>query len=296
MTRPRPSIGPALAGAVDLSALKRPAASGEAAPAPGGPNVTEVTEANFEAEVLVRSGQVPVVVVLWSPRSDASAQLTETFADLASADGGKWSLAAVNVDTTPRIAQMFGIQAVPTVVALAGGQPIASFQGPQPPEQLRRWVDSLLEATAGKLSGSGEEAEQVDPALAQARAHLDQGNFDEALKAYEAILEAQPNHPEAKGAVRQIGFLQRATAQRPDAVEVADAAPDDIEAAFAAADVEILAQQVSAAFDRLIALIKRTAGDDRTKVRARLIELFELFDPADPEVIAGRRNLANALY
>ncbi|ABK69619.1 tetratricopeptide repeat protein [Mycolicibacterium smegmatis] len=296
MTRPRPSIGPALAGAVDLSALKRPAASGEAAPAPGGPNVTEVTEANFEAEVLVRSGQVPVVVVLWSPRSDASAQLTETFADLASADGGKWSLAAVNVDTTPRIAQMFGIQAVPTVVALAGGQPIASFQGPQPPEQLRRWVDSLLEATAGKLSGSGEEAEQVDPALAQARAHLDQGNFDEALKAYEAILEAQPNHPEAKGAVRQIGFLQRATAQRPDAVEVADAAPDDIEAAFAAADVEILAQQVSAAFDRLIALIKRTAGDDRTKVRTRLIELFELFDPADPEVIAGRRNLANALY
>lgn len=296
MTRPRPSIGPALAGAVDLSALKRPAASGEAAPAPGGPNVTEVTEANFEAEVLVRSGQVPVVVVLWSPRSDASAQLTETFADLASADGGKWSLAAVNVDTTPRIAQMFGIQAVPTVVALAGGQPIASFQGPQPPEQLRRWVDSLLEATAGKLSGSGEEAEQVDPALAQARAHLDQGNFDEALKAYEAILEGQPNHPEAKGAVRQIGFLQRATAQRPDAVEVADAAPDDIEAAFAAADVEILAQQVSAAFDRLIALIKRTAGDDRTKVRTRLIELFELFDPADPEVIAGRRNLANALY
>lgn len=296
MTRPRPSIGPALAGAVDLSALKRPAASGEAAPAPGGPNVTEVTEANFEAEVLVRSGQVPVVVVLWSPRSDASAQLTDTFAELASADGGKWSLAAVNVDTTPRIAQMFGIQAVPTVVALAGGQPIASFQGPQPPEQLRRWVDSLLEATAGKLSGSGEEAEQVDPALAQARAHLDQGNFDEALKAYEAILEGQPNHPEAKGAVRQIGFLQRATAQRPDAVEVADAAPDDIEAAFAAADVEILAQQVSAAFDRLIALIKRTAGDDRTKVRTRLIELFELFDPADPEVIAGRRNLANALY
>lgn len=296
MTRPRPSIGPALAGAVDLSALKRPATSGEAAPAPGGPNVTEVTEANFEAEVLVRSGQIPVVVVLWSPRSEASAQLTETLAGLAAADGGKWSLAAVNVDTTPRVAQMFGIQAVPTVVALAGGQPIASFQGPQPAEQLRRWVDSLLEATAGKLAGTGEETEQVDPAVAQARAHLDQGNFDEALSAYEAILESQPNHPEAKGAVRQIAFLQRASSQRPDAVEAAAAAPDDIEAAFAAADVEILQQQVSAAFDRLIALIKRTAGDDRTKVRTRLIELFELFDPADPEVIAGRRNLANALY
>jgi putative thioredoxin len=66
--------------------------------------------------------------------------------------------------------------------------------------------------------------------------------------------------------------------------------------AFAAADVEILQQDVAAAFDRLIALIKRTAGDERTKVRTRLLELFDLFDPTDPVVIAGRRNLANALY
>ena len=76
----------------------------------------------------------------------------------------------------------------------------------------------------------------------------------------------------------------------------ADAAPDDIEAALAAADVEILQQNVAAAFDRLIALVRRTAGDDRTAVRTRLVELFDLFDPADPDVIAGRRNLANALY
>ena len=87
--------------------------------------------------------------------------------------------------------------------------------------------------------------------------------------------------------MRQIAFLARATAQHPDAVAAADAAPDDIEAAFAAADVEILQQNVAAAFDRLIALVRRTAGDERTSVRTRLIELFELFDPADPEVIAG---------
>jgi putative thioredoxin len=57
-----------------------------------------------------------------------------------------------------------------------------------------------------------------------------------------------------------------------------------------------LQQDVIAAFERLISLVKRTAGDERTAVRTRLIELFDLFDPADPQVIAGRRNLANALY
>lgn len=295
-------MGPGLAGAVDLSALKQPPPARDGAvPAAGGLGGVEVTEANLEAEVLVRSSQVPVVVLLWSPRSEASAQLGDALAQLADADGGKWSLATVNVDAVPRVAQMFGVQAVPTVVALAAGQPLSSFQGPQPPEQLRKWVDSLLNATAGKLgeagdAGDAEEPEHVDPELAQARAHLDAGDFDAALTAYQALLDANPNDPEAKGAVRQIGFLQRATAHRPDAIAVADAAPDDIDAAFAAADVDVLQQNVAGAFDRLIALIKRTADDERTKVRTRLIELFDLFDPADPEVIAGRRNLANALY
>lgn len=291
-----------MAGAVDLSALKQRAtapregaAPGASASAPGG---VEITEANFEAEVLVRSNELPIVVLLWSPRSDSSIQLGEVLSGLAAADAPKWSLATVNVDTVPRVAQMFGAQAVPTVIALAAGQPLSSFQGVQPPEQLRRWVDSLLEATAGKLGGAGdaEEPEQVDPEVEQARAHLDNGDFDAARAAYQAILDANPNHVEAKGAVRQIGFLQRATAHPRDAEAIADASPDDIEAAFAAADVEILQQNVEAAFARLTGLVKRTAGDDRTKVRTRLIELFDLFDPADPEVIAGRRNLANALY
>ena len=285
-----------MAGAVDLSALKQPPppADGGGA-APGG---LEVTEANIETEVLVRSNQVPVVVLLWSPRSEASAQLGDVLVQLEAADQGKWSLATVNVDAAPRVAQMFGVQAVPTVVAVAAGQPLSSFQGLQPPEQLRRWVDSLLNATAGKLGSGdgGDEPEQVDPELAQAREHLDAGDFDAALTAYQSLLDANPNHEEAKGAVRQIGFLQRATSRAPGAIVAADAAPDDIEVAFAAADVEVLQQDVAAAFDRLIALIKRTAGDERTKVRTRLIELFELFDPADPEVIAGRRKLANALY
>lgn len=287
-----------MAGAVDLSGLKQRAQqpAGGGATAPGGG--VEITEANFEAEVLVRSGQVPVVVVLWSPRSDASVQLAEVLAALAADDNGKWSLATVNVDVVPRVAQMFGIEAVPTVVALAGGQPLASFQGVQPPEQLRRWVDSLLQATAGKLSGSADSEEEaaVDPALAQARELLESGDFAAAAAAYQAILDADPQHAEAKGALRQMTFLERATAHSPDAVAAADAAPDDIEAAFAAADVQILNQDVVPAFDRLIALVRKTTDDDRTRVRTRLIELFELFDPADPDVITGRRNLANALY
>jgi putative thioredoxin len=293
-----------MAGAVDLSALKQRAqrstpASGDATKAgTAQPVGIEITEANFEDEVLIRSNEVPVVVLLWSPRSDVCRQLADMLSDLAACDDGKWSLATVNVDTVPRLAQIFRVQVVPTTLALAAGEPLSSFQGMQPADQLRRWVDSLLSATAGKLSGTtvSEEATDVDPALAHARQRLDDGDFAAALDSYQAILQADPDHVEANGAVRQITFLMRATAQRADAVAVADAAPGDIAAAFGAADLQILNQDVRAAFDRLIALVRGTSGDQRSSVRTRLIELFELFDPADPDVIAGRRNLANALY
>ena len=154
-----------MTGAVDLSGLKQRAQQGSAGGAPGG---VEVSEANFEAEVLVRSGEVPVVVLLWSPRSDVCIQLADALAALAAADAGTWALATVNVDTAPRVASMFGVEAVPTVVALAGGQPLASFEGAQPPDQLRRWVDSLLAATAGKL---GSEAASADQSSASPAGH-----------------------------------------------------------------------------------------------------------------------------
>jgi putative thioredoxin len=258
----------------------------------------EITEDNFEEQVIVRSDEVPVVVALWSPRSEACVELVDALSELAAADNGKWSLATVNVDVAPRVARIFGVDAVPTVVALAAGQPLSSFQGVQPADQLRRWLDSLLSATDGKLKGSGDSVDsaEVDPELAQAREQLDAGDFAAAKQSYQAVLDANPGSVEAKGAIRQIDFLARATEQRPDAVAVADAAPGDIAAAFAAADVQILNQEVSAAFERLITLVRSTSGDERTSVRTRLIELFELFDPADPEVVAGRRNLANALY
>lgn len=292
-----------MAGAVDLSGLKQraqqpPPGAGATSAAEGAPGVTAITEANFEAEVLLRSEEVPIVVVLWSPRSDACVQLVDILSGLAAEDNGKWSLGTVNVDVAPRVAQIFGVDAVPTVVALAAGQPISSFQGMQPPEQLRGWLDQILSATAGKLRGPGNSAgaDEVDPELAAAREQLEAGNFEAARGSYQAILDANPGSAEAKGAIRQIDFLMRATAHSPDAIAAADAAPGDIDAAFAAADVQILNQDVSAAFERLTALVRSTSGDERTRVRTRLIELFELFDPADSEVVAGRRNLANALY
>lgn len=103
----------------------------------------EITEANLEEEVLLRSTRSPVVVLVWSPHSETSVQLGISLANLADEDGGKWSFATVNLAKDRRAARMFGVQGVPTVVAVVAGEPVSNFAGPRRPDQLRKWIDSL---------------------------------------------------------------------------------------------------------------------------------------------------------
>src|SRR5690606_27915860 len=143
---------------------------------------------------------------------------------------------------------------------------LADFEGAQPEAQVRQWLDAVVDAVAGKLEGGPAEApEQEDPRFVAAEDALERGDFEAAEAAYEAILAAEPNNTEAKAALRQLKFLARAQQVPESAIETADADPGNVDAAIAAADLELLGQQPEAAFDRLIAVVKRTAGDDRTK-------------------------------
>lgn len=288
-----------MSGAVDLSALKQPPAAPGGAPAAAAGNHT-VTEADFEAKVIRRSAQVPVVVALFSQRSAGSVELVRTLERFNAEDGGSWDLAVIEAEANMNIVQALRVQGIPTVIAVAGGQPLADFEGAQPDPQVRQWLDAVMDATAGKLEGdpgaTPAEPEVEDPRFVDAEDKLSEGDFAGAEAAYEAIIAEEPGNEEAKAALRQLRFLTRAQQLDPAVVATADADPANLDSALDAADVEMFEQRPEAAFDRIIAVIKRTAGDDRTKARTRLLELFELFDPAEPFVIAARRKLAAALY
>ncbi|MGW0889998.1 thioredoxin [Saccharopolyspora sp. NPDC002578] len=306
----------AMAGAVDLSALKNkadnasrpPAANGHAddAAATGTPAVIDVTEATFQAEVVDRSMQVPVVVDLWAEWCGPCKQLSPVLERLAQESGGTWVLAKVDVDANPRIAQLFQVQSIPTVIAIAGGQPVEAFAGAQPEPQIRQWITALLDAlreqlpgiqAAEQAAGAAEvEEEPEDPRFTAAEEALDNGDFAAAETAYRQILEAEPNNEQAQAALAQVRFSARAENADPAAIERADAAPDDLDAQLAASDAELATQQVEAAFDRLVRTVKRTSGDDRNRVRQHLIDMFELFPDGDPRVTNARRALASALF
>jgi putative thioredoxin len=299
----------ALSGAVDLSALKARAdpAGRRDAPAGGGNKwFLDATEGSFQTDVVDRSMQVPVLVDLWASWCDPCKKLSPVLERLAEAGGGAWVLAKVDVDANPRIAQLFGVRSLPTVVAIAGGQPVDAFTGAQPEPQVKQWITALLNALRDQLPGirnaeqggsvAQPEAEPEDPRFSAAEAALAAGDYATAEAAYQQILAAEPANEQARVALAQVRFLTRAESVDPSAVARADAAPGDVDAQLAAADAEVAAGQPERAFERLVSAVRRLAGDDCDRARAHLVELFELFGLDDPRVTSARRALARALF
>lgn len=274
-------------GAVDLSGLSaRP-------PAADVPGVVDVTEANF-AEVIQRSAEKPVVLTLWSAADPASSSVTSLLVELAGELANQLVVGRVDVSRAPQVAQAIGSQTGATVAAVVRGQAV-----PLPPldgatrEQLRVLLEQVVTMAAENGVGAAEPAESAPPPrLQEANDALARGDLAAAAAEYSAALTADPRDGEARAGLARVELRQRTeAAPAPQAP-----AADDVDAQLAAADHEVVAGEVAAAFERLLALVRRTQGAERDRVRTRLVELFTAVGDADERVLAARRNLASALY
>ncbi|GAA3511735.1 tetratricopeptide repeat protein [Aeromicrobium panaciterrae] len=293
-------------GAIDLSALKQPAVR-PAAPG-GGSYVVDITEQNFQSAALEASMQHVVVLSLWSPRSPQSADFNGVLAKVTGTFDGQIVLAQVDVDANPAIAQALEAKAVPLVVGLVKGQPVPLFQGTVDEAEVMRFFSELVRvaaengvtgraAAAGAPSDGGEDEEPADPRFAAADEAFGAGDYATAVSEYQKLLAQYPADAEIGERLAGVKLLSRTQGVDLQAARKAAAdAPDDLEAQMLVADLDVSGGHVDDAFDRLIQLVKRTAGDERETVRERLIELFTVVGTADPRVATARRTLASALF
>ncbi len=291
---------PLRGGAIDLSALKP-----TPPPPPGSSWVVDVDDRTFEPLISL-SMQHPVVVELWSPRANG-AKLSDDLRALAHEAGGRYLLARVNVDEAKGVAQALGVQAVPMVVGVIGGQLAPLFQGTTEKTIAKTAIDELLRvAAANGLTGraqpvpaTGDAAQPAgpDPRFEAADAALAAGDFERAVEEFDALLAANPADAEAAAGRAQARLLVRVQTTDPQAVvAAAQASPDDPDAQLPMADLELAAGNLDAAFERLLGLVRRTSGDARNQVRLRLLELFETVGNTDPAVLRARRELTSALF
>ncbi|BCB87400.1 co-chaperone YbbN [Phytohabitans suffuscus] len=252
----------------------------------------DVTEATFQSEVLERSLTTPVVIDFWAEWCQPCKQLSPILEKLAIEGAGSWVLAKVDVDTNPRLAQMFRVQGIPMVYAVVGGQPVDAFTGVVPEPQLRQWIDAVL-----KAGGVQPPAAAEDPRLVEADDALMVGDLDSAEQAYKKILAESPADAAAEAGLAHVALARRVVGVDPRAA-LADAAakPDDVPVQLLAADVEVLSGLADQAYKRLVDLVRRTFGDEREEIRKHLLSLFTIAGPDDPAVASARRALASALF
>lgn len=301
-----PSFNPY--GAVDLSALankaQQPPANSQAR-ASG--VVVDVTEEKF-GELVELSNTVPVLVDLWSARTEQSTQLSTLLEKTAVEYAGKFLHAKVDVDASPQIAQAFQVQAIPTVIALLQGKPVPLFQGLVSEEQLQQVLGELFKiaqesgvtGTVPGVEGTEEEEEEeapLPPLHQEAFDAIERDDLPTAVSAYEKALTENPRDDQARAGLAQVRLLQRT--RDVDLAQARQAAaddPSDLEAQLLAADLDVLGGAVEDAFLRLLETIRASAGEERNRVREHMLALFEVVGGSDARVVKARRDLTNALY
>jgi putative thioredoxin len=324
----QPRNNMSLRGAVDLAAVKAAAdaatkaeqlraerarkAEANGVDAAAEPLIFAVTEADFQAQVIPLSAEVPVLLLFWAEGYGPAEQQVPVMEALAEEYDGRFVLAEVDVRDNQRLAQQLQLRDLPTVLAVVAGQLIPLFEGPALAEEIRPLLDQLIKEAAerfgiagepGSRSGKGEpgvaEDAEVpqDPALALAHDALDAGDLGGAIQAYRNVLAERPGNEEAKLGLAQAELLQRVQGLEPAAVRAAAAEkPGDAEAQIAAADLDLVGGHVDDAFGRLVDTVGRTFGDERDKVRLHLLSLFEVIGAEDPRVVKARSALARKLF
>jgi putative thioredoxin len=285
------SLPPNFGQAFDLSSLSKPKADPDL-PLPG----LEVTVENLNSNILPLSLVRPVIVLMWSPRSVESQEMITTLGKLETDYQAKWSLARVNIDTHPEIAQAFQTKKVPYAVAIIAEQMVPLFEQAYPEAQVRLVIDKVL--TLSAQQGIGEApVEHIEPEEEEAMLALESGNYAAAEVAYKKWLSRKPNESLAKLGLAQTQLLMRTEGlELNKIVEESEKSPQDINLQLKAADIEIVNGGVEAAFTRLLTLIKNSTGDDRNKVKTHLLNLFALVDQADPRLVSARKELASSIF
>jgi putative thioredoxin len=245
-------------------------------------SVIDVSEETFTREVIERSHQVPVVVDLWAGWCAPCKALGPILERLAEEADGSWILAKVDVDANPSLAGALEVQGIPAVRAFKDGREVAEFTGALPEPAVREWLAQLGPSPADIAYNEGTTLEAA-------------GLLDAAAERYRQALAEAPAHAEAATALNRVELAQRAEGlDRSDLEQRAGAG--DIDAILDLADLDAQGDDFDAAFGRLVDALRQTSGDDRERIRQRLVALLDVPTSDDPRVSAARRAMASALF
>jgi putative thioredoxin len=248
--------------------------------------VIDINEEDFEAEVLQRSAEVPVVVDFWAPWCAPCRQLSPALEKAAEARDGKVVLVKIDTDQNPEVAQRYGVQGIPAVKAFVDGEVTAEFVGAQPPSQVEAFFDGLVPSETQLLLDAGDEESlrkilekepaSVDANFALAQIQYRKGDPDSALERLRNV----------SGNFRADGLAARIELEREDRRRVREA--------FEKLDEGELEEGLDLLLEELAE--GDLDADDRERVRKVIVAVLDELGVDHPLARESRRRLAATLY
>jgi putative thioredoxin len=278
--------------------------------------IYDVSEADFQQRVLVRSREIPVVVDFWAPWCGPCKTLTPQLEQLANEFKGRFELAKVNVDENPQIAAILRIQSIPTVYAFLDGQPIDGFTGAQPPKVLRQFIERLVPPPEEDPLAAGEEALaagdtpraekafrkalEAKPDLGaalvgMARVALAKKDLKGAASWLDRVKAEDPAHTQAERLRGVLGFGEHAGDERELRQRTATN-PRDAEAWYGLGATLAVQGRHEEALDAFLSVVQADRAWNEQAGRKALLSLFDLLGADDPRTIQARRRLASLLF
>ena len=235
--------------------------------------MNDVTEATFQTEVIEPSMTRPVVVELWSERSDPSNSLGTVLDELVAARGGAVGVVAVDIDANPTIAQAFRAEQVPSAYVVVEGKPFLGFAGPVSRAEAEAFLDQLI------------------PPPSEADVLADAGDEDSLRQA----LALDPGHA---GAIEALARILIDSARPTEALELLARIPETPEVHTLNAEARLAEAHVSTAeaeiVPKLDELLERAAADE--VARQEYLDLLEALGAANPLTASYRKALAARLF
>ena len=288
--------------------------------------IVDSDTASFSNDVIEASKTGPVLVDFWADWCAPCKQLTPILEELVKSYKGLIKLVKIDTEKNQELSQQLQIQSLPTVYAFYEGQPIDGFSGAMPENEVKKFINKVIDASGGN------KIEELQKAIEGAEKLFNEEDFESALNAFSNLLSAEANNAKIiagygkcllkldrneevkellegleedmlndKNIISLIALSKleknNKTAGTPEEyIEEVNINPNNHELRFKLAEAYLASNLRQEGIEQLLIIVKKDRKWEDDKARKKIIELLDAFGEDDPITSETRLKLSSIIF